>query len=76
VRVSRLSLKTKVDSFRFGPQNWLSGLVIWVSKSPRQFLCLGLKTKRASVYRLHHKTDVGRSAWDTRRDLVASFIWK
>jgi hypothetical protein len=23
VRVSWLSLKTKVDSFRFGPQNWL-----------------------------------------------------
>jgi hypothetical protein len=34
-----------------------SGLVIWASKSPRRFLGLGLKTKWASVCRLHHKTD-------------------
>jgi hypothetical protein len=34
-----------------------SGLVIWVSKSPRRFLGLGLKTKRASVCQLRHKTD-------------------
>jgi hypothetical protein len=34
-----------------------SGLVIWVSKSPRRFLGLGLKTKQASVCRLRHKTD-------------------
>jgi hypothetical protein len=34
-----------------------SGLVIWVSKSPRWFLSLGLKTKQTSVYRLRHKTD-------------------
>jgi hypothetical protein len=53
-----------------------SGLVIWASKSPRQFLCLGLKTKQASVCRLCHKTDGGRSAWDTCRDLVACFTWK
>jgi hypothetical protein len=43
-----------------------SGLVIWASKSPRRFLGLGLKTKWASVYRLRHKTDGGRSARDTR----------
>jgi hypothetical protein len=48
---SGLSLKT--GSF---------GLVIWASKSPRRFLGLGVKTKWASVYRLHHKTDGGRSA--------------
>jgi hypothetical protein len=51
-------------------------LVIWVSKSPRQFLGLGLKTKWASVCRLRHKTDGGRSAQDTRRDLAACFTWK
>jgi hypothetical protein len=39
-----------------------SGLVIWASKSPRRFLGLGLKTKWASVCRLRHKTDGGRSA--------------
>jgi hypothetical protein len=43
-----------------------SGLVIWASKSPRRFLSLGLKTKQASVYRLRHKTNGGRSAQDTR----------
>jgi hypothetical protein len=43
-----------------------SGLVIWVSKSPRQFLGLGLKTKQTSVCQLRHKTDGGRSARDTR----------
>jgi hypothetical protein len=53
-----------------------SGLVIWASKSLRQFLGLGLKTKKASVYRLRHKTDGGRSTRDTRRDLAACFVWK
>jgi hypothetical protein len=33
------------------------GLVIWASKSPRRFLGLSLKIKRASVYQLRHKTD-------------------
>jgi hypothetical protein len=51
-------------------------LVIWASKSPRLFLGLGLKTKWASVCRLHHKTDGGWSAWDTRRDLAVCFTWK
>jgi hypothetical protein len=60
-------LGLKTDSF---------GLVIWASKSPQRFLGLGLKTKWASVCRLHHKTDGGRSAWETRRDLAACFVWK
>jgi hypothetical protein len=51
-------------------------LVIYASKSPRQFLGLGLKIKWASVYRLRHKTDGWRSTWDTRRDLAACFTWK
>jgi hypothetical protein len=38
------------------------GLVIWVSKSPRWFLGLGLKIKRAWICRLRHKTDGGRLA--------------
>jgi hypothetical protein len=53
-----------------------SGLVIWASKSPRRFLGLGLKTKRVSICQLHHKTDGGRSARDTRQDLVACLTWK
>jgi hypothetical protein len=53
-----------------------SGLVSWASKSPWWFLSLGLKTKWASVCRLRHKTDGGRSAWNTRRDLAAYLVWK
>jgi hypothetical protein len=53
-----------------------SGLMIWASKSPRRFLGLGLKTKQALIYRLRHKTNGGRSARDTRRDLAACFGWK
>jgi hypothetical protein len=53
-----------------------SGLVIWASKSPRRFLGLGIKTKWASVCRMRHKTDGGRSAWDTRRDLAACLASK
>jgi hypothetical protein len=37
---------------------------------------LGLKTKQASVCRLRHKIDGGRSAWDTRRDIAACLAWK
>jgi hypothetical protein len=48
-----------------------SVLVICASKSPRRFLGLDLKTKQALIYRLRHKTDGGRSAWNTRRDLAA-----
>jgi hypothetical protein len=51
-------------------------LVICSSRSPRRFIGLGLKTKQTSVCRLRHKTDGGRSARDTRRDLVACFTWK
>jgi hypothetical protein len=51
-----------------------SGLVIWASKSPQQFLGLGFKTKQA--YRLRHKIDGGRSVRDTHRDLAACLAWK
>jgi hypothetical protein len=53
-----------------------SSLVIWASKSPRRFLGLGLKTKWASVCRLRHKTDGGRSVWYTRRYLAACLASK
>jgi hypothetical protein len=59
-----------------GVKTGSSDLVIWDSKSPRQFLDLGLKTKWTLVYRLRHKTDGGRSAQDTRRDVVVCFAWK
>jgi hypothetical protein len=75
---SRVGLKT-VLSFLVEPQNQggggffdlslkigSSGLVIWALKSPQQFLVLCLKTKRALIFQLRHKTNRGRSVWDTR----------
>jgi hypothetical protein len=62
-----LGLGLKTDS---------SDLVICDSKSSRRFLGLCLKTKQTSVCRLHHKTDEGRSARDTRRDLATCLAWK
>jgi hypothetical protein len=62
--------------FGLGLKTNSSGLVIWASKSPRWFLGLGLKTKRALVCRLRHKTDGGRSVRNMHRDLVACFVWK
>jgi hypothetical protein len=57
-----------------GPKTDNFSLVIWISKSPRQFLGLDLKIKWASVYRLRHKIDGGRSARYTRRYLAACFV--
>jgi hypothetical protein len=53
-----------------------SGLVICATKLPRWFLGLGLKIKQVLVCRLRRKTDGGRSAWDTHRDLPTCFAWK
>jgi hypothetical protein len=53
-----------------------SGLVIWASKSLQRFLGLGLKTKQTLVCRLRHKTNKGRLARDTHRDLAACLAWK
>jgi hypothetical protein len=53
-----------------------SDLVICASKSPRRFFGLSLKTKQVSVCLLHHKTDRGRLARDTHRDLAAYLVWK
>jgi hypothetical protein len=74
-RVSWLSLKTKVGRFPgLGLKTGSCSLVIWPTKSPRRFLGLGLKTKRAMACWLHHKTDVRmKTAWDTRQDLAACF---
>jgi hypothetical protein len=52
------------------------GFVIWPSKSPRRFLDLDHKTKRATVCRLLHKTDGRVMVYDTRQDLAACFAWK
>jgi hypothetical protein len=62
--------------FGLGLKTGSSSLVICVSKSSWRCLGLGLKTKRALICRLRHKTDRGRSAWDTHRDLAACLAWK
>jgi hypothetical protein len=62
--------------FGLGLKTGSSGLVIWALKSSRRFLSLSLKTKQASVCRLHHKTDRGRSARDTHQDLAVYLAWK
>jgi hypothetical protein len=77
-RFSWLGLKTcGFGFFGLGLKTGSFGLVMRATKSPRRFLDLGLKTKWATVYRLHHKTD-GRmkTTWDARRDLAACFAWK
>jgi hypothetical protein len=66
----RFGLKIGGNGFLIEPQNQGGGgfpdlgikigcydLMIWTSKSLRRFLHLVLKTKRASVCRLCHKTD-------------------
>jgi hypothetical protein len=40
-----------------GPKTDGCGLVIWASRSMRQFLGLGLTAKQATICRLRHKTD-------------------
>jgi hypothetical protein len=50
--------------------------LVWPQNQGWRFLGLSLKTMRASVCRLNHKTDGGRMARDTHRDLAASFTWK
>jgi hypothetical protein len=71
-----LSLKTKDNGFSgLGLKNDSFGLKIWVLKSPRWFLRLGLKTKPASVCWLLHKINGSRSARDTHQDLAVCFAW-
>jgi hypothetical protein len=75
--VSWFGLKIKVDGLLgLCLKTGSSSLVIWASKSPRQFFSFGLKIKWAMVYRLRHKIDGRRTAWDTCRDLAACLAWK
>jgi hypothetical protein len=75
---SRFGLKT--GGFGFSSLNLKTGsyvLIIWALKSSRRFPGLGIKIKRATVCRLHHKTDgMMKTVWDTHRDLAACFMWK
>jgi hypothetical protein len=71
-----LASKPTMTVFRFGLKTDGYGLVIWASKSPQRFLCLGLKTKWVTVCRLRLKTDGSTTVWDTRLDLATCFTWK
>jgi hypothetical protein len=68
--VSGLALKPLGRVFWFRAQNWQLRFV------ERRILGLGLKIKQVLVCRLRHKTNGGRTAWDTRLDLAAYFDWK
>jgi hypothetical protein len=70
MKVSPSLASKPIVGFLFEPQNKGGGgfpgfgikigsysLVIWASKSPQWFLCLGIKIKQATVYRLRYKTD-------------------
>jgi hypothetical protein len=85
-RISWFGLKTKVDDLLVvWPQNhWDEflglclkigsyDLVLLASKSPRQFLGLGLKTKRAMVCRLCHKID-GRTSEPISKFFISIII--
>jgi hypothetical protein len=85
----RFGLKTGGDGFFVEPQNQggegfsdlglkigIYGLVIYASKSLRQFPGLVHKTKQTLVCWLHHKTDGSATVWDTCRDVVTCFSWK
>jgi hypothetical protein len=61
---------------QFGPQNRQHRFGDLGFKITATVSFLGLKTKQASVCRLRHKTNGGKSARDTRRDLAACFVWK
>jgi hypothetical protein len=67
----------KISGFWFpglGLKIDIYGLVIWALKSPRRFIGLGLKTKRATVCRLRYKTDkMMKMARGLRRDLAVCF---
>jgi hypothetical protein len=52
--------------FGLGLKIGSSGLVICISKSPRRLFSLDIKIRWASVCRLCHKTDGGRSVRDIR----------
>jgi hypothetical protein len=57
---SRFDLKTSGGGFLgLYLKTGSYSMVILALKSPQRFLCLGLKTKRATVCRLQHKTDGG-----------------
>jgi hypothetical protein len=72
--VSGLASKPLGSVSQFGLKTDSYGLVICASKSPRRFLDLCLKTKRATVYWSHHKTDERiKTVRGTHQDLAACF---
>jgi hypothetical protein len=54
------------EFFGLSFKNGRYDLVIWASKSLRQFLDLDLKINHASVCQLRYKINGGRSVWYTR----------
>jgi hypothetical protein len=67
---SGLTSKSVAQVSQFGPQNWQLRFGDLSLKITMTVFDFDLKTKQVSVYRLRHKTDRGRTAQDTRRDLT------
>jgi hypothetical protein len=75
--VIRLVKKLLGQVFWFRLQNQQVRFGDLAFKSPWRFLGLSLKTKRATVYRLCHKTDGKiKTVRGTHRDLAVCFTWK
>jgi hypothetical protein len=74
----RFGLKTGGDGFLlFGPKTGGDSFSRFGLKTDGfRFSGLGVETKRASVCRLCHKTNGGRTTHDTHRDLTACFVGK
>jgi hypothetical protein len=73
---SGLTSKPVAQVSQFVPQNWQVQFGDLGRKITVMVSWFGSQTKRILVYRLRHKTDVGRTVWDMRRDLAACFVWK
>jgi hypothetical protein len=71
-----LASKPVATVFAGLPQNqWRRFSPVWPQNWWRQFIGLAMKIKWASVCRLRHKTDGGRSARNIHQDLADCFTW-
>jgi hypothetical protein len=73
---SGVASKLVARVFRFRPQNQYVRFGDLDLKITMMVFWFGHQNQAASVCRLRHKTDGGRTVWDTCQELVACFTWK